>query len=55
MKIGEAMYKQQADAAGAAGAGAGHEAGHQAGGGAHKADDDVIDAEFKDVSGDKKH
>ena len=48
MKIGEAMYKQQADAAGAAGAGA------QPGAGQGKADDDVIDAEFKDVSGDKK-
>jgi molecular chaperone DnaK len=55
MKIGEAMYKAQADASASAsaGAGAGHDAGHQGGAG-HKADDDVIDAEFKDVSGDKK-
>jgi molecular chaperone DnaK len=49
MKIGEAIYKAQADASAAAGAGAGAQQG-----GAHKADDDVIDAEFKDVSGDKK-
>jgi molecular chaperone DnaK len=48
MKVGEAMYKAQADASAAAGPGA------AAGAGAHKADDDVIDAEFKDVSGDKK-
>ncbi len=45
MKLGEAMYKaQQASAEGAA-----------AGGGAgHGAQDDVIDAEFKDVGDDKK-
>jgi len=45
MKLGEAMYKaQQADATGA-GPGAGHDADK----------DDVIDAEFKDVSGDEHH
>jgi molecular chaperone DnaK len=40
MKLGEAMYKEQAASAGASGA-------------AH-ADDGVVDAEFEDVSGDKK-
>jgi molecular chaperone DnaK len=43
MKLGEAMYKEQA----AAGAGA-----EEAAGSAH--DDGVVDAEFEDVSGDKK-
>jgi molecular chaperone DnaK len=44
MKLGEAMYKaQQASAEGAAG-----------GGQPHGAQDDVIDAEFKDVGDDKK-
>ena len=44
MKLGEAMYKaQQASAEGAA-----------AGGEPHAAQDDVIDAEFKDVGDDKK-
>jgi molecular chaperone DnaK len=44
MKLGEAMYKEQASAAGAgAGPGAGA-----------AADDGVVDAEFEDVSGDKK-
>ena len=42
MKLGEAMYK--AEQAGAA-AGAGHEA---------KAEEDVIDADFKEVKDDKK-
>ncbi|HSZ50082.1 MAG TPA: molecular chaperone DnaK [Caulobacteraceae bacterium] len=43
MKLGEAMYKEQASAAGAgADAGSGH------------SDDGVVDAEFEDVSGDKK-
>ncbi len=46
MKLGEAMYKAQAADAGAAGAAPGGEQ--------PKKDDDVIDAEFKDVSGDKK-
>jgi molecular chaperone DnaK len=44
MKLGEAMYKEQA-----AGAGAGGEAGSST-----HADDGVVDAEFEDVSGDKK-
>jgi molecular chaperone DnaK len=49
MKLGEAMYKaQQADAA----AGGGAEAG--AGAGADAKKDDVIDADFKEVDGDKK-
>jgi molecular chaperone DnaK len=39
MKLGEAMYKEQAAASGAAGA--------------SHADDGVVDAEFEDVSGDK--
>ena len=44
MKLGEAMYKAQSEA-GAAGAGAGSEGGAQ---------DDVIDADFKEVGDDKK-
>ncbi|MBV8681258.1 MAG: molecular chaperone DnaK [Caulobacteraceae bacterium] len=44
MKLGEAMYKEQASAGGAGG-----EAGSSA-----QADDGVVDAEFEDVSGDKK-
>jgi molecular chaperone DnaK len=40
MKLGEAMYKEQASAAGAQGGA--------------PADDGVVDAEFEDVSGDKK-
>ena len=43
MKLGEAMYKEQASTAGAGDPGA---SGH--------ADDGVVDAEFEDVSGDKK-
>jgi molecular chaperone DnaK len=42
MKLGEAMYKEQAAAAGASGSASPH------------ADDGVVDAEFEDVSGDKK-
>ncbi|MBL8587771.1 MAG: molecular chaperone DnaK [Methylobacteriaceae bacterium] len=50
MKLGEAMYQaQQADAGAAPGAAPGGEAPKGAG-----AKDDVLDAEFKDVSGDKK-
>ena len=44
MKLGEAMYKAQSEAGPAAGAGA--EGGAQ--------DDDVIDADFKEVGDDKK-
>ena len=43
MKLGEAMYKAQSEGAG--GAGAGSEGGAQ---------DDVIDADFKEVGDDKK-
>jgi len=43
MKLGEAMYKEQAEAASASGAG-----------GEAKADDDVVDAEFTEVDDDKK-
>jgi molecular chaperone DnaK len=43
MKLGEAMYQAQAGAPGAEGAGA-----------SAPADDGVVDAEFEDVSGDKK-
>jgi molecular chaperone DnaK len=56
MKLGEAMYKAQAggpggpDDGGAPGAGdaGGHGTGHEA------KNDDVIDADFKEVGGDKK-
>jgi molecular chaperone DnaK len=44
MKLGEAMYKAEQASAGA-GAGAGHEAKHE---------EDVIDADFKEVKDDKK-
>ncbi|HEY2051676.1 MAG TPA: molecular chaperone DnaK [Caulobacteraceae bacterium] len=44
MKLGEAMYKEQASAAGGGG-----DAGSSG-----QADDGVVDAEFEDVSGDKK-
>jgi molecular chaperone DnaK len=43
MKLGEAMYKEQASATGAGDAGS-----------SDHADDGVVDAEFEDVSGDKK-
>jgi molecular chaperone DnaK len=50
MKLGEAMYKQQADAQNAAGgasdAGAAGEAGKK---------EDVVDAEFTEVDDDKKN
>ena len=46
MKLGEAMYKsQQAEAAAGAEGGEGAQA---------KKDEDVIDADFKEVDGDKK-
>jgi molecular chaperone DnaK len=44
MKLGEAMYKAQADATGAAGPSSEAEA----------PKDDVIDADFKEVGGDDK-
>ncbi len=43
MKLGEAMYKAEQASAGAAGAG--HEGKHE---------EDVIDADFKEVKDDKK-
>ena len=49
MKLGEAMYKAQAGEDGGAG---GPGAGGQAGGG--RAADDVVDADFEEVDGDKK-
>jgi molecular chaperone DnaK len=49
-KLGEKLYADQAAAAAAAGAAAGPEAGAQApGGGSKPADDNVVDAEFKEV------
>ena len=53
MKLGEAMYKAQSAAGGPdGGADAG---GGGAAGGSHEAkNDDVIDADFKEVGGDKK-
>ncbi|SDE64090.1 molecular chaperone DnaK [Rhodospira trueperi] len=45
MKLGEAMYKAQQEAAGAEGAAAGDAAGGDAG----KADDGVVDADFEEV------
>ena len=47
MKLGEAMYKAGGDPAGE-----GHEAHHD--GAHHEAEDDVIDADFKEVHDDKK-
>jgi molecular chaperone DnaK len=52
MKLGEALYKQQADA-GAPGGGASAGEGAGAGPGAKK--DDVVDAEFTEVDDDKKN
>jgi molecular chaperone DnaK len=49
MKLGEAMYKQQAEGGG----GGGHDGGPDAGPGAKK--DDVVDAEFTEVDDDKKN
>ncbi len=55
MKIGEAMYKAQQEATGAAGPGAGPGAGPQSGaGGSGKPDDKVVDAEFEEVDDKKK-
>jgi len=50
-KLGEKMYAEQAAAAGATGAGGSAEgaAGGPGGGGSRPADDDVVDAEFKEV------
>ena len=46
MKLGEAMYKQSAEAQPGAG---------EAGGGAETKKDDVVDAEFTEVDDDKKN
>jgi molecular chaperone DnaK len=48
MKLGEAMYKANAGAGGA-------EAGPEAPGEAPKGDDNVVDAQFEEVDGDKKN
>jgi molecular chaperone DnaK len=56
MKLGEAMYRQQADAGapgGGGGPGAGADASGTGGPGAKK--DDVVDAEFTEVDDDKKN
>jgi molecular chaperone DnaK len=54
MKLGEAMYKQQADAQGAPGAGAGADAGGDGAASAEKKED-VVDAEFTEVDDDKNN
>ena len=63
MKLGEAMYKAQAEAEGAAGAGAGDESGEGAptdggteadGGPGGVGDDTIVDADFEEVDDDKK-
>src|SRR5271165_1951974 len=55
MKIGEAMYKAQQEAAGPGGPGDGSGAGPQSGaGGTGKPDDKVVDAEFEEVDDKKK-
>jgi molecular chaperone DnaK len=54
MKLGEAMYKAQAGGAGGPDGGA-PGAGGEGGGASHEAkNDDVIDADFKEVGGDHK-
>ena len=50
MKLGEAMYRAQAEAAGGDGQGGG---GGDTGGGAAR-DDNVVDADFEEVEEDKK-
>jgi molecular chaperone DnaK len=53
MKLGEAMYRAQAESAGGAGAGgAGDDGGASGGGGAR--DENVVDADFEEVDDDKK-
>jgi len=53
MKMGEAMYKAQQEAAAAAGDGSG--AADESGTGAGKADDGVVDADFEEVDDTKKN
>ncbi|MEM8951743.1 MAG: Hsp70 family protein, partial [Pseudomonadota bacterium] len=52
MKLGEAMYKQQAETEAAAGDAAGGPAGDD--GASGNANDDVVDADFEEVDDDKK-
>jgi molecular chaperone DnaK len=52
MKLGEAMYKQQAEAQGAPGAGGGD---HESATGADGKKEDVVDAEFTEVDDDKNN
>ena len=52
MKLGEAMYRAQAEAAGG-GAGDGGDAGGTGAGGAGR-DENVVDADFEEVEEDKK-
>jgi molecular chaperone DnaK len=52
MKLGEAMYRAQAEAAGG-GSDGGPDVGGDAGGGAER-DDNVVDADFEEVEEDKK-
>jgi molecular chaperone DnaK len=52
MKLGEAMYKAQGAPGGEGGPDAG--AGGAGGAGHEAKNDDVIDADFKEVGGDKK-
>jgi molecular chaperone DnaK len=55
MKLGEAMYKAQAGGAGGPDGGAPGAGGDAGAGGGHEAkNDDVIDADFKEVGGDHK-
>jgi hypothetical protein len=48
------MYAQAQAASGGAGGGAGGQSGGAGGGDGGKADEKVVDAEFKEVKGDKK-
>jgi molecular chaperone DnaK len=52
MKLGEAMYRAQAESAGGAGPGDGADGGASGGGGAR--DENVVDADFEEVDDDKK-
>ena len=56
MKIGEALYKESAEAEAAAGAESPDDAGDAGDGnnGSGAADDEVVDADFEEVDDDKK-
>jgi molecular chaperone DnaK len=54
MKLGEAVYKAQAEAAGAAGPGPDGGAGGASAGEQKKKDDTIVDADFEEVKDDKK-